>query len=358
MRIVTQMLNSIADAFTAPLALAAGLAILIVLIRLAWTTRFLLRHGRRPLVIQVEYGKAGIEGGENYGVLDARLLSYLSFDGLGSYVIAPGADSAAAPKVAAESLEPIPALIRLALPAEPAYRVDVTWPGPTRHDDQLRATVRISRTPGDRIVASRSFTEESTQALVETIGSFCVIFLLSQPSIARYTPRWERWSQDYTGYLHYRRGLRIERRAGEPTMPLHAHREALEHFELAARIDPANMLVQLQRGTLLELTGAHTEAVALYRKCCTLWPEHIEVLYRLSTSYKEAARRADFEQIVAPTFPGGGCAMRGCAPGVRGVGTPASGGTGSPGSPGRRGSGSASGPPTCTPLRSPNSWPS
>lgn len=302
MRIITQLLNSLADAFTVPLLLAAGLVIMIGLLRLGWTCRFLIRRGRRPLVIQVEYGNAESENSEDYGVLDSRLLSYLSLDGLGSYVIAPGANGAAAPVVPAESPEPIPALLRFAFPAEPAYRVDVTWPGRARIDDMLRATVRISRTPGDRIVASRSFAGASTQALVEAIGSYCVIFLLSQPSIVRLTPRWERWNQDYTGYLHYRRGLDIERRDGGPTTSIDAYREALEHFDLAARIDPANMLVQLHRGTLLELINARAEAVALYHKCSTLWPEHIEVLYRLSTSYKEAPDGADLTEVVTPIY--------------------------------------------------------
>src|ERR1700761_386342 len=169
-------------------------------------------------------------------------------------VIIPGADGAAAPGVPAESQEPIPALLRIAFPAEPAYRVDVTWPGPRQHGGMLQATVRISRIAGERMGASRSFTGESTEALVEAIGSYCVIFLLSQPSIVRSTPRWERWNQDYNGYLHYRRGLDIERRESEGTTSLKAYCEALEHFDRAARIRPANMLVQLHRGTLLELT--------------------------------------------------------------------------------------------------------
>jgi hypothetical protein len=74
----------------------------------------------------------------------------------------------------------------------------------------------------------------------------------------------EHWNQDYTGHLHYGRGLDIERREGDRTTSLKAYREAIQHYELAARIDPANMLVQLHRGTLLQLTGAHAEAVALY----------------------------------------------------------------------------------------------
>jgi tetratricopeptide (TPR) repeat protein len=302
MRIITQLLNSLGGALELPLLLAAVVALLIGVLRLGWTCRFLMKRGRRPLVMQVEYGDVGTEDGENFGVLDARLLSYLSFDELGGYVIAPGADGAAAPGVPAESQEPIPALLRIAFPAEPAYRVDVTWPGPGQRGGMLQATVRISRIPGDRIEASRSFTGESTEALVEAIGSYCVIFLLSQPSITRSTPRWERWNQDYTGYLHYRRGLDIERREGDRTTSLKAYREALEHFDRAARIGPANMLVQLHRGTLLELTGAHAEAVALYQKCCRLWPEHIEVLYRLSTSYKEVTAEAAFPDIVAPIY--------------------------------------------------------
>ena len=100
--------------------------------------------------------------------------------------------------------------------------------------------------------------------------------------------------------LHYRRGLDIERRESERTTSLSAYREALEHFERAARIDPANMLVQLHRGTLLELTGAHAEAVELYRKCSRLWPEHIEVLYRLSTAYKEVTGGAAFPYGAEP----------------------------------------------------------
>jgi hypothetical protein len=297
MSTITQLWNTLSGALEAPLLLAAVVALLIGAFRLSRTCWFLRRRGRRPLVMHIEYGDAGTEDGENFGVLDARLLSYLSFDDLGGYVIAPGADGAAAPGVPAESQEPIPALLRIAFPAEPAYRVQVTWPGGGHRGGTLQATVRISRIPGERIVASRSFMGESTDALVEAIGSYCVIFLLSQPSITRSTPRWERWNQDYTGYLHYRRGLDIERREGNRATSLKAYREALEHYELAARIDPANMLVQLHRGGLLELTGAHAEAVALYQKCCRLWPEHIEVLYRLSTSYKEVPGGAAYTDI-------------------------------------------------------------
>jgi hypothetical protein len=302
MSIVADSLRALADAIAVPLVLAIGLAILIGLLRLATSLRFLIEHrGLRPLVVQVEYGKAALEGGEDYGVLDARLLSYLAADGLGGYVIAPGAGGSAAPVVPAEALEPSAALIRLAFPSEPAYRVDVTWPGPTaRHNDELQATVRISRTPGDRIVATRSFTEHTTEALVEVIGAFCVTFLLGQPRILRYTPRWERWSQDINGYLAYRRGLEVVPRGTEPSTSLDDYRKALEHFHRAASIDPANMLVQLHRASLLELMNEEQEAAAIYRKCRTLWPEHIEVAYRLWVAHKSSYGQVKLEETGHP----------------------------------------------------------
>jgi hypothetical protein len=302
---VTNLLSALGEDLSVPVLLAAALGLLVGLIRLVLTARYWVGRGTRPLVIQVVYGTAAKDG-EDYGVLDARLLSYISSDGLGGFLVAPGAGNPAVPAVPAESLEPTAALVRLALPAQPAYRVDVTWPGRTVPEGKLRATVRISKTPGDRIVASRSFAIESagkdaTQELVELIGSFCVIFLISQPRIARSVPRWERWDHDYTGYLHYRRGLRIERRGREPTTSLEVYREALVEYDKAARISPANMVVQLHRGALLELTrDDRSAAVALYRKCAALWPEHVEVVYRLSVSYKEVTKGATKEDTIAP----------------------------------------------------------
>ncbi|MGC1756524.1 tetratricopeptide repeat protein [Trebonia sp.] len=305
MSIVSDSLRALADALAVPLILAVGLAILIGLLRFVTSLSFLIEHrGLRPLVMQVEYGKAALEGGENYGVLDARLLSYLASDGLGAYIIAPGAGGSAAPVVPAAAQESSAALIRFAFPSEPAYRVDVTWPGPvTQRDDELRATVRISRTPGDRIVATRSFTEDNTEALIEVIGAFCVTFLLGQPRILRRTPRWERWNQDINGYLAYRRGLGAEPRGTEVSTSLEDCRKALEHFHHAARMNPANMLVQLHRASLLELMDENREAAAIYRKCRTLWPEHIEAAYRLWVAHKGSYDRTELKGADHPLDP-------------------------------------------------------
>lgn len=298
---VSDSWSALGNDLIVPLTLAAALALLILLLRVATSLRFLIEHrGLRPLVIQVEYGKS-IEGGEDYGVLDARLLSYLAADGLGGYLIAPGAGGSAGPAVPAEALEPTTAVIRLAFPREPAFRVDVTWPeSAVRDGAELRATVRISRTPGDRIVATRSFAEEATEALVEAIGAFCVTFLHSQPRILRYTPRWERWSQDISGYLAYRRGLELERRGTEVNRSLEECRQALEYFHRAAAIVPANMLVQLHRASLLELLSENQDAAEIYRKSHTLWPEHIEVAYRLWIAHKSSNLQAELDAMYHP----------------------------------------------------------
>ena len=226
-------------------------------------------------------------------------LSYLAADGHGSYVIAPGAGGPAAPRVPAESVEPSAALLRLALAREPAYRVDVTWPSHLVPEKHLRATVRITRTPSDRIVASRSFVEVTVDELIEAAGCFCITFLRNQPRILRHTPRWERWSQDITGYRAYRRGLEHQRRA-ESASSADEYETALAYFDEAARIEPANMLVQLHRAALLELANDHRAAVAIYKKCRTLWPEHIETAYRLGNAHKSIQDHVTLAELQEP----------------------------------------------------------
>jgi tetratricopeptide (TPR) repeat protein len=297
--IISDTWRALGDALIVPLLLVVFVALLIMLGRPASSLWYFIRQrGRRPLVIQVVYADKQ-EGGEDYGALDARLLSYLAGDGHGNYVIAPGAGGPAAPRVPAESLEPSAALLRLAFAREPAYRVDVTWPSRPFSETDLRAAVRISRTPGDRIVASRSFVEDSTDELIEIIGCFCITFLRSQPRILRYTPRWERWSQDVTGYRAYRRGLEAQHRA-EIASSHGEYRTALECFDKAARIEPANMLVQLHRAALLELDNAHRAAVAIYKKCRTLWPEHIETAYRLGNAHKSTQGKVTPDELRKP----------------------------------------------------------
>jgi tetratricopeptide (TPR) repeat protein len=298
--LVGQTWSALGDALSVPLLLGAALAVLIALMRAVSSLRFAVRQrGGRPLVVQVDYGKAGQDDDRGDSAFDARLLSYLAVDGHGSYVIAPGAGGPAAPGVPAEAAQPSAALLRLAMAREPAYRVDVTWPTQTASGACLRGTVRITRTPTDRIVASRSFTEQSMDDLIEIIGCFCITFLRSQTKILRQSPRWERWSLDIEGYRAYRRGLDHQRLA-EATSSTNEYRLALSHFDQAAGIEPANMLVQLHRAALLELENEHLAAVAIYKKCRTLWPEHIEVAYRLGNAHKSIQDHVTFAELNRP----------------------------------------------------------
>lgn len=105
----------------------------------------------------------------------------------------PGAGGPAAPRVATEALEPNHGwqadALRLAVAKEPSFLVSVSWY--VIHNAQLqkyRAVVRISRIPGDRIMASGSFDDQNEEGIIETVGCFCITFLRGQPKILRHTP--------------------------------------------------------------------------------------------------------------------------------------------------------------------------
>jgi tetratricopeptide (TPR) repeat protein len=262
---------------------------------------FIRQRGRRPLVVRINVDSA--QGHSTaHGALDGRLLAYLAADAYGNYVIAPGAGGPAAPSVTTEALEPSygwqAALLRMAVARQPSYLVDVGWSEVKRAGDGQRhqAVVRISRTPGDRIVASDSFREQSEDDLIQAVGCFCITLLRGLSRTLQQTPRWERWGQSIQGYRAYRRGLEYQQRAElRPVTSEQRHagrhelddyKHALQCFHEAARYEPANLLVQLHRAALLEVTGEYSSAVDIYQKCHTLWPEHIESSYRLGTARK------------------------------------------------------------------------
>jgi tetratricopeptide (TPR) repeat protein len=289
--LTNQILQPIIDAFKVPLVLAICLTVLIAVTRTASYLWYFIEHrGRHPLVIRT----SGVDGQRNdtkNAHLNDRLLAYLAADGQEGYVIAPGAGGPAAPGVTAEALEPRQGwggtLLRLAIAREPSYVVDVSWPRGPDAPSERPAVVRISRTPGDRVVASASFPEGSEDELVGIIGCFCITFLRRQPRLLRRTPRWERWSQDPNGYRAYRDGLEHQRR-GTTMRSAEEYSLALRYFDEAARIEPANLRVQLHRAALLELNKKYDDAVDIYTMCHVLWPEHIETGYRLGNARKNA----------------------------------------------------------------------
>jgi tetratricopeptide (TPR) repeat protein len=312
--VVGDVIRPLGDAFAVPALLAIWLVLIIVLTRTgSFVWYFIQQRGRRPLVIRVDAGKDVAYGGAGRGALNDRLLAYLAADAQGSYVIAPGSGGPAAPGVTTEALEPShgwqAALLRMAIAREPSYLVDVSWPGARAAGDGQRyqAAVRISRLPGDRIVASDAISEQSEEDLIQTVGCFCITFLRGQRRILRQTPRWERWGQGIHGYRAYRRGLEYQHRA-ELTLDTRRQQQgdhagfddymlALRCFDEAARIEPANLLVQLHRAALLELTGDYSGAADIYQKCHTLWPEHIETAYRLGNARKNLPDHVTYHEL-------------------------------------------------------------
>lgn len=283
-------LRPIVDAITVPLILAVCLVIVVAITRsLSFLWYRVRQRGRRPLVIKTG-GEKGAAG--RSAKLDSRLLAYLSDDVGGGYVIAPGGGGAATPRVTAEALEPadswVARLLRMAIAPEPSYQVEVAWPLDSETEAEQNAVVHISGVPGDRVLASASF-DGSPDELVENIGCFSITFLRSRRRLLSHTPRWERWSQDIGGYRAYRNGLEHQRRGMripslEESMP--EYRKALSRFQEAARVEPANLLVQLHRAALLELMGEYRDAADTYQRCHALWPESIETAYRLGNALK------------------------------------------------------------------------
>ena len=290
---MTQVWHAIGDAFSVPLVLGLTLAILIALTHIVSFIWYRIQQrGRRPLVIRLGERMGNAPKNSAHLALDGQLLAYLAADGHGDYVIAPGAGGRAAPGVLAEALAPIDgwagALLRLAFTREPAYVVDVNWSDrdavPAR-----QAVVRISRTPGDRVITSGTFAGAEHAELVKVVGCFCISFFRRQPRVQRRIPRWERWSEDISGYRAYRDGLEYQldgmtNRSAH--LPLMIYQTALDRFHEAAGIEPGNLLVQLHRAALLELTQKYDKAVDIYQKCSTLWPGHMETGYRLRNALK------------------------------------------------------------------------
>jgi hypothetical protein len=289
--------------------LMIALAALVVLVRVttfAWYA--IANRGPLPLVIRVNCGSSGEHPVAELATANDRLLAYLAQDSQKNLVIAPGVGGPAAPGVAAEASESryglVAALFRMACARPSSYRVEVTWSKTCDRGTgaEYGAVLRISRVPGDRIVAADEFSESSEEDLIQTAGCFCITFLRSQPRVLRRTPRWERWHQGIDGYRAYRHGLEFQRNAEHPHpgqqhpggVDLSEYSKALPLFDQAALAEPANLSVQLHRAALRELTGDYPAAVDIYQKSHTLWPEHIETAYRLGNASKRLAGHGFF----------------------------------------------------------------
>jgi hypothetical protein len=176
--VIHDFVRPVADALSVPLILALGLVVIVTITHfVSWLWYLLQQRGRRPLVVAVGPGRERVEDSVDPAVLNDNLLAYLAADARGSYVIAPGAGGPAAPRVITEALEPShgwqAAALRFAVARQPSFLVSIAWY--VAHNEQpwkYHAVVRISRTPGDRIMASGSFDGQSEEDIIETVGCF------------------------------------------------------------------------------------------------------------------------------------------------------------------------------------------
>jgi tetratricopeptide (TPR) repeat protein len=259
-----------------PLLVPGAVVGLALLTRFARKVLFHYRQrGYPPIVIRATTDEYSI-------ALAAKLSAHLVQEKLAAdIVIPPGGGPSERPYPIEGLANPtwFAGLIRLVLAAQPTFNVHLQFLRQKIQDraENHKAIVRITRTPGDRVLAADLLESHDEGELVHDVASLVIFTVRQDRKVLRHTPRWERWNQDIRAYSSYRKALELERQI--------KHRKALDMYSEATRYDPANFLVTARKAALLELMKAPSKAVNAYRTCKELWPETIEVTYRLAAAY-------------------------------------------------------------------------
>jgi tetratricopeptide (TPR) repeat protein len=270
-----------------------GVIILIAisarLIRMLW---FRVRQrGFPPVAIQAESSPEG-------DALAARLAAYLAQDKLGADIVIPpggGPVQRAYPIENMASPSWLSAVIRIVLATEPTFEVNlnsVKYPSPRSKLHAYQATIRITKTPRNRLMASDVIARDTQEDLVHDAATLVIHSVQQDPTVTSHTPRWEHWSSDIRAYSAYRTALQLERGGRE------YRKQALERYDQAIRYDPANFTITMRRAALLELMRKPKFAADAYRTCKELWPEAIEVSYRLAASYSNSEEYLHADDIL------------------------------------------------------------
>jgi tetratricopeptide (TPR) repeat protein len=259
-----------------PLALPTTLVLLAVVVRSARVLRFRCKQGGFPPII--------IHAADDIRshAFAARLSEFLAREAPGPTVIIPPGSGAPQAPVSVGLSSPggwLAALSSIAFSREPAFDVNVELPEISTQEvyPRYQAIIRITRVPGNSVLAADSLDVGGEKALIERAGCLIIYNVRQQSAAVRHTPRWERWSQDSEGYYLYRRALDSERN-GEREAALNGYDEALRH-------EPGSFLITIRKAALLEGMGEFKKAAETYRTCYELWPQHIESGYRLAASY-------------------------------------------------------------------------
>ncbi len=284
------ILQDVAHYLVIPLAVPCAIVLAAVCARLVRVLIFRIRQrGFPPIVI---HAKATPEG----DALAAGLSAYLVQDKLGTDIVIPPGGG---PVQQAYPIENMPspgwlaAVMRIVIATEPSFQValsSVTFSRPGTNSHTCEATVRITKAPRNRLISSDVVRRDTLENLVHDIAVLVIHSVRQDPQVTLHTPRWEQWSSDIRAYSAYRTALQLER-AGRATQE-----QALRQYDKAIRLDPANFMITTRKAALLELMRKPDLASGTYRTCKELWPEAIEVAYRLAASYSNNAARFAREQ--------------------------------------------------------------
>lgn len=306
--------------------LGLGLIAVVVALRLTrWLWDRTLRRGPLPMIIHAgarsyssspasadvsSSGEGGAPPAADAAAQAARLATevraYIEADSRVLLTPAPGGGHLTAPpaqtQVPDQPGQWMAYLLTLVTPARRHYAAWIDTE--TIEGTRLRAYVEITRSPRDQLMLAEVITAETADELVASVAGACLHHLRQQPTMRRRTPRWEQW---YTreGYRQFRRGLELEDALPEGPVDVNVSgdeaKAALEAYELACALEPANLIPRLSRAQLLERwPGRRQEAIELYTMCGDLWPENVETTYRLmaacintQSQYDQAERACD-----------------------------------------------------------------
>jgi hypothetical protein len=250
------------------------IAIVIVLLR-----RVVLRiRGRRPGPVQI----SDIEDATGQLGADLKGIRAMIEDSLAGFGLLPPGPPTSVVRydfLSVAEASPVPNikwlasllnLLRDVLAIKPGHTIAATA---SRQNDLCAVTVRVTRVPGGKVEDVRTVTGQTFHEAAEKAASFIIQQVLNHPQYRRTVPRWSRWSPAKSeSFWHYLKGLELKER-DDPG--------ALDEFKLAARLQPANVLIQLEIGSQYEEQGQFLNALETYLDTARLWRDVIEVRYRL-----------------------------------------------------------------------------
>lgn len=302
-------------------AILAGFGLVIALLTVALLHRMVTRiaqRGKIPVTIdarELQNSGSDAEVGissevRELDLLVARVQEYITKDARLPAASSPGGAGAtvpATPTDTATSAEGFIASLIAGLTRKSSYDIHLKLFGeaapptnqPTRSTQKRTVGIEIVREPKGRVVAAGTISGFNEVELIEEIGCFCLRHIDIQSNYLRRTPRWERWDSDIEAYQWFRRGLACEEHENYAT--------ALACFDEGIKREPRNLLLHSRKGELCEFMAndkktkaiestnstaaaeAHRrfaklyeDAIFQYVNCKKLWPERIEISYRLA----------------------------------------------------------------------------